>query len=421
MPVRLYSAIDEHDLDLHVIHVKDGSRIGYVKVCKSEGEPVPDDEIKKGYESDGKIVLLEDEDFEAARRRGLAGSVWSAISLEWWCSGWSGSSSSRRRTVSIQTRPSAWTERSRSSSDNRTDRSFWGSRARTDGIRHLLMVRRPLPADLSQTRQKPVPRRQAQVPLARWSALRAVPEELVVQRPPSARWSSAFVILERPRMCVPALPRRAEPSYVRAVRGGDFGSRLGARTRCGARQTRRFASLAVPRAFLVDRPGRDLLSRVLGRSAAIERLLDALVLTAPFEPSHHVVASSPPPVVVGRYPSRRRANAKRALRPWRTRAATRVAIAQRSDHADHHPEEPGMREQTDLEVHAKRPHNERAGEEQSRRQRQYLHDLVRPLFRPRDHDVERADDAVAAVAGGLDNVLELPPEDSRIAPCGPPS
>jgi DNA end-binding protein Ku len=70
VPVKLYSAIDEHDLDLHLIHVKDGSRIGYLKVCKAEGEPVPDDEIQKGYESDGKIVLLEDEDFEAARGEG---------------------------------------------------------------------------------------------------------------------------------------------------------------------------------------------------------------------------------------------------------------------------------------------------------------------------------------------------------------
>jgi len=70
VPVKLYAAIDEHDLDLHLIHVKDGSRIGYVKVCKTEGEPVPDDEIQKGYESNGKIVLLEDEDFEAARGEG---------------------------------------------------------------------------------------------------------------------------------------------------------------------------------------------------------------------------------------------------------------------------------------------------------------------------------------------------------------
>ena len=70
VPIRLYSAIDEHDLDLHLVHVTDGSRIGYLKVCKAEGEPVPDEEIQKGYESDGKIVLLEDADFEAARGEG---------------------------------------------------------------------------------------------------------------------------------------------------------------------------------------------------------------------------------------------------------------------------------------------------------------------------------------------------------------
>ena len=48
-PIRLYSAIDEHDLDLHLVHVKDGSRIGHLNVCKAEGKPVPDDEIAKGY------------------------------------------------------------------------------------------------------------------------------------------------------------------------------------------------------------------------------------------------------------------------------------------------------------------------------------------------------------------------------------
>jgi DNA end-binding protein Ku len=69
-PVRLYSAIDEHDPELHLVHVKDGSRIGYQKVCKKEDKPVPDDEIAKGYESSGKIVLLEDEDFAAARGEG---------------------------------------------------------------------------------------------------------------------------------------------------------------------------------------------------------------------------------------------------------------------------------------------------------------------------------------------------------------
>lgn len=66
-PVRLYAAIDEHDVELHLVHRKDGSRIGYEKICKEEDKPVPDDEIAKGYERNGRIVLLEDEDFEAAR------------------------------------------------------------------------------------------------------------------------------------------------------------------------------------------------------------------------------------------------------------------------------------------------------------------------------------------------------------------
>ena len=66
-PVKMYSAIDEHDLELHLVHEKDGSPIGYRKVCKKEGEEVPADEIVKAYEaSDGKLVYLTDADFRAA-------------------------------------------------------------------------------------------------------------------------------------------------------------------------------------------------------------------------------------------------------------------------------------------------------------------------------------------------------------------
>jgi len=66
-PVKMYSAIDEHDLELHLVHEKDGSPIGYRKVCKKEGDEVPADEIVKAYEgSDGKLVYLTDADFRAA-------------------------------------------------------------------------------------------------------------------------------------------------------------------------------------------------------------------------------------------------------------------------------------------------------------------------------------------------------------------
>ena len=67
VPVRMYSAIDERDVRFHLLHEKDDSRIGYEKVCKKEGKPVPDDEIVKGYEvSEGEYVYVTDEDLEAA-------------------------------------------------------------------------------------------------------------------------------------------------------------------------------------------------------------------------------------------------------------------------------------------------------------------------------------------------------------------
>jgi DNA end-binding protein Ku len=66
-PVKMYAAIDEHNLELHLVHEKDGSPIGYEKVCKKEGKAVPGDEIVKAYEvSDGDLVYLTEEDFKAA-------------------------------------------------------------------------------------------------------------------------------------------------------------------------------------------------------------------------------------------------------------------------------------------------------------------------------------------------------------------
>src|ERR671919_2200124 len=71
VPVRMYSAIDEQDIHFHYVHEKDGSRIGYEKICKKEDKPVPDDEIVKAYEyAKGKYVYMTDEDFEAAAVEG---------------------------------------------------------------------------------------------------------------------------------------------------------------------------------------------------------------------------------------------------------------------------------------------------------------------------------------------------------------
>ena len=68
VPVRLYSAVSEHKLHFNYIHEKDGSRIGYEKVCKKEGKPVPEDEIVKAFEWEkGEWVYMADEDFAAAQ------------------------------------------------------------------------------------------------------------------------------------------------------------------------------------------------------------------------------------------------------------------------------------------------------------------------------------------------------------------
>ena len=71
VPVRLYSAVQEHKLRFHFVHEKDNSPIGYQKICKKEEKPVPDDEIVKAFEyTKGEYVFMEDEDFEAAKVEG---------------------------------------------------------------------------------------------------------------------------------------------------------------------------------------------------------------------------------------------------------------------------------------------------------------------------------------------------------------
>jgi DNA end-binding protein Ku len=68
VPVRMYSAVEEHNLHFHFVHEPDGSRIGYEKICKAEERAVPDDEIVKAFEYEkGEYVYLSDEDFDAAK------------------------------------------------------------------------------------------------------------------------------------------------------------------------------------------------------------------------------------------------------------------------------------------------------------------------------------------------------------------
>lgn len=65
VPVRLYSATENHDVQFRQVHVKDGGRIRYRRICQIDGEEVAYDDIAKGYETeDGDMVVLTDEDFK---------------------------------------------------------------------------------------------------------------------------------------------------------------------------------------------------------------------------------------------------------------------------------------------------------------------------------------------------------------------
>jgi len=63
VPVRLYSATENHDIQFRQVHREDGGRIRYQRVCSIDSQQVSYDDIAKGYETeDGQMVVLTDED-----------------------------------------------------------------------------------------------------------------------------------------------------------------------------------------------------------------------------------------------------------------------------------------------------------------------------------------------------------------------
>lgn len=70
VPVRLFSATENHDVQFRQVHVKDGGRIKYQRVCSIDGEEVPYSDIAKGYETaDGQMVVLTDEEMKSLPSR----------------------------------------------------------------------------------------------------------------------------------------------------------------------------------------------------------------------------------------------------------------------------------------------------------------------------------------------------------------
>ncbi len=65
VPVKLYSATEDHDISFRQVHREDGGQIRYKRVCSIDGEEVSYDDIAKGYQTeDGQMVVITDEDLK---------------------------------------------------------------------------------------------------------------------------------------------------------------------------------------------------------------------------------------------------------------------------------------------------------------------------------------------------------------------
>ncbi|MFD5879325.1 non-homologous end joining protein Ku [Streptomyces yangpuensis] len=63
IPIKLVNATESHSISFRQIHLADGGRIRYRKVCELDGEEVSAAEIGKGYEeADGSVIPITDED-----------------------------------------------------------------------------------------------------------------------------------------------------------------------------------------------------------------------------------------------------------------------------------------------------------------------------------------------------------------------
>jgi DNA end-binding protein Ku len=63
IPVKLYTATEQRDITFRQVHVTDGGRIRFRRICEVDGQEVPFADVAKGYElPDGEMVVLTDDD-----------------------------------------------------------------------------------------------------------------------------------------------------------------------------------------------------------------------------------------------------------------------------------------------------------------------------------------------------------------------
>jgi len=62
VPVKVYSATEDHDVSLHQVHDEDGGRIRYQRKCEVCGQVVEFAHIAKAFDDGDRTVMLTDED-----------------------------------------------------------------------------------------------------------------------------------------------------------------------------------------------------------------------------------------------------------------------------------------------------------------------------------------------------------------------
>ncbi len=65
VPVKAYGATEDHDIDLHQVHDKDGGRIRYERRCEVCGKKIAYKDLDKAYEDGERSIVLTDEDMDA--------------------------------------------------------------------------------------------------------------------------------------------------------------------------------------------------------------------------------------------------------------------------------------------------------------------------------------------------------------------
>jgi DNA end-binding protein Ku len=67
VPIKVHSAVEDHDVHFHQVHAEDGARIKQVRLCSQEGKEVPYKQVAKGYEvRGGEYVMLSQDEIDAA-------------------------------------------------------------------------------------------------------------------------------------------------------------------------------------------------------------------------------------------------------------------------------------------------------------------------------------------------------------------